>query len=188
MTFDEQTIQVPFLIPGGRLCSFSPCIEQVQKTSEILQIMGFEEICTMECLVREFDIRTASMPILDLSQSITGGQSDVLKIEENLSPSDDLKMEDIGDSLKKNPADADQQPKKLKMENDGDSVRNDTESVVMTTEECATSKDNMDTRKRTTSSLIGKVENRNFVFKTGVAPIQMPGHTGYLTFASLFPV
>ena len=27
----------------------------------------------------------------------------------------------------------------------------------------------------------------SFVFKTGLPPTQMPGHTGYLTFASLYP-
>ena len=35
---------------------------------------------------------------------------------------------------------------------------------------------------------IGKKEEKNFYFKSAIAPAQMPGHTGYLTFATLYPV
>lgn len=50
---------------GGRLCSFSPCIEQVQKTCEALQDQGFEDISTTEVLLREYDVRTVSLPLPD---------------------------------------------------------------------------------------------------------------------------
>jgi len=38
-----------------RLCSFSPCIEQVQKTCDALRELGFFQIRTFECLFREFE-------------------------------------------------------------------------------------------------------------------------------------
>ena len=38
-----------------RLCSFSPCIEQVQKTCEALRELGFFQIRTFECVFREFE-------------------------------------------------------------------------------------------------------------------------------------
>lgn len=50
---------------GGRLCSFSPCIEQVQRTAEALTDHGFEEINTLEVLLRVHDVRTVSLPLPD---------------------------------------------------------------------------------------------------------------------------
>jgi tRNA (adenine57-N1/adenine58-N1)-methyltransferase len=38
----------------GRLCSFSPCIEQVQKSTKIMEDLGFKEIRTYETLLRPF--------------------------------------------------------------------------------------------------------------------------------------
>lgn len=56
-----------FLIPGGRFCSFSPCIEQVQRTCLALQDHGFQEISTMEVLQTEIKITRRTIPVRDLS-------------------------------------------------------------------------------------------------------------------------
>ena len=42
---------------GGRLCNFSPCIEQVQKASEKMRELGFSEVRTFEILIRQFDVK-----------------------------------------------------------------------------------------------------------------------------------
>jgi hypothetical protein len=43
---------------GGRLCSFSPCIEQVQRTCLELDRLGFSEISTIEILLRSFEVQS----------------------------------------------------------------------------------------------------------------------------------
>ncbi|KAL2099365.1 hypothetical protein ACEWY4_005845 [Coilia grayii] len=50
---------------GGRLCSFSPCIEQVQRTCEILVSAGFTELSTLEVLLRTHDVRSVTLPLPD---------------------------------------------------------------------------------------------------------------------------
>lgn len=51
--------------PGGRLCSFSPCIEQVQKTCEALQSAGFTEVVALECLRREYRVQNRTFPVAE---------------------------------------------------------------------------------------------------------------------------
>lgn len=50
---------------GGKLCFFSPCIEQVQRTCAKLICEGFIELNTYECLQREMNVQYRSLPILD---------------------------------------------------------------------------------------------------------------------------
>lgn len=45
------------LRPDGRFCTFSPCIEQVQRTCEAMAANGFADIATFECLLREYEVR-----------------------------------------------------------------------------------------------------------------------------------
>nr|XP_021148076.1 tRNA (adenine(58)-N(1))-methyltransferase catalytic subunit TRMT61A isoform X3 [Columba livia] len=41
---------------GGRICSFSPCIEQVQRTCLAMEEYGFTEINTLEILLRVYNL------------------------------------------------------------------------------------------------------------------------------------
>ncbi|XP_053615277.1 tRNA (adenine(58)-N(1))-methyltransferase catalytic subunit TRMT61A [Plodia interpunctella] len=52
---------------GGRFCSFSPCIEQVQRTCLTLQQLGFQELATMEVLQTELKVSRKTCPVRDLS-------------------------------------------------------------------------------------------------------------------------
>jgi tRNA (adenine57-N1/adenine58-N1)-methyltransferase len=51
---------------GGRLCSFSPCIEQVQRTCQELRNAKFDDVEVMECLLRPFDVRPCVINIANL--------------------------------------------------------------------------------------------------------------------------
>lgn len=57
------------LFLGGRICSFSPCIEQVQRTCLALEEHDFTEINTLEILLRVYSVRTISLQIPDLGQA-----------------------------------------------------------------------------------------------------------------------
>ncbi|XP_049595925.1 tRNA (adenine(58)-N(1))-methyltransferase catalytic subunit TRMT61A isoform X3 [Syngnathus scovelli] len=50
---------------GGRVCSFSPCMEQVQRTCQALLAHNFEEVETLEVVLRVHEVRTVSMPLPD---------------------------------------------------------------------------------------------------------------------------
>ncbi|RVE53392.1 hypothetical protein evm_001962 [Chilo suppressalis] len=52
---------------GGRFCSFSPCIEQVQRTCIALEEHGFQDLVTMEVLQSELKVNRRTVPVRDLS-------------------------------------------------------------------------------------------------------------------------
>lgn len=51
---------------GGRICSFSPCIEQVQKSCEVMKHVGLQEIHTTEVLQTQYAIQPRVLPVIDL--------------------------------------------------------------------------------------------------------------------------
>ena len=51
--------------PLFALCSFSPCIEQVQRTCEVLLSAGFSELSTVEVLLRVHEVRGVTLALPD---------------------------------------------------------------------------------------------------------------------------
>lgn len=142
-------------ITGGRLCSFSPCIEQVQRTCETLTKHGFYELKTLECLLRNFDVRTINLPILDMGPDGTETE----EVQNKAVDSDITNCENS-----KNNGEGDSEPVSKKQK----------------TEE-------MSVKPRHDFDLIGVKDKQSFFFKTATPQVQMPGHTGFLTFATLYP-
>lgn len=56
----------------GRICSFSPCVEQVQQTCEALKKLNFTEIKMFEVLVRPYDVRKLPVTAVPKSAADTG--------------------------------------------------------------------------------------------------------------------
>jgi tRNA (adenine57-N1/adenine58-N1)-methyltransferase len=116
---------------GGRLCSFSPCMEQVQKTSIELRNQNFIDIQTFENLRCVYSVKSQIFPEFDFQMN---------SMNKNSEPTDSTNIK----SCKKR--------------------KNDNEN----------SDDSED-------------ENGTDVYKPYCSkPINLqPGHTGYLTFATL---
>ncbi|KAG8226093.1 hypothetical protein J437_LFUL006400 [Ladona fulva] len=104
---------------GGKLCSFSPCIEQVQRTVIAMNSEGFVDISTVECIQTDLKVASRIMPDIILSE------------DENVK---------------------------------GKRNADETEIQVQQTK-----------------------YDHNLSFLTGIPPNTQPGHTGYLTFATLPP-
>ncbi|XP_067006844.2 tRNA (adenine(58)-N(1))-methyltransferase catalytic subunit TRMT61A [Anabrus simplex] len=71
---------------GGRFVSFSPCIEQVQRTCETLVRHGFLELSTMECLQKELQVQTRTVPVLQLECLATKRSADATSTPKEPAP------------------------------------------------------------------------------------------------------
>ncbi|GFT48390.1 hypothetical protein NPIL_99521 [Nephila pilipes] len=121
-----------FKLTGGRICTFSPCIEQVQRTCLVLQEYGFLDIVTVECLQRVYDVKRITHTIISF---------------------DDIKVDDTSFNKSK--------------EDDIDGMEEQQPSS-----------------KKNGSGQSAQKENETISHWTAIPPLQTPGHTGYLTYAS----
>jgi tRNA (adenine57-N1/adenine58-N1)-methyltransferase len=78
----------------GVLCSFSPCVEQVQRTCVELQKFGFVDVKTVEMLGREFDVNERKF-FTDIEKASTG------KFSRNLSERDTKSVKEETKKAKK---------------------------------------------------------------------------------------
>lgn len=63
---DLQSLTIRSSSSGSRICCFSPCIEQVQRTVQALQICSFIDVQTIECVNRPFEFRPLVYKSLNL--------------------------------------------------------------------------------------------------------------------------
>lgn len=164
---------------GGRLCSFSPCIEQVQRTCDVLTQHGFSDLQTLECLLRNYDVCTINLPIADLgpcgsrSKKSNCEQGSDIKVPENTSS--ELSLINQG-----NNAD-------ISERNTGNIYQSGTASDADSKQNQLEKQKAANKNTRHDFDLIGKKDEESFFFKTAASQVQMPGHTGFLTFATLYP-
>ncbi|XP_064088449.1 tRNA (adenine(58)-N(1))-methyltransferase catalytic subunit TRMT61A-like [Macrobrachium nipponense] len=147
-------------IDGGRICSFSPCIEQVCRTCETMSALGLREITTMECLAREFQVKNINLPVIPSSKDV------------------DLEGDKKTEKFKK-----------IKLDNEAtDNVEMSAEistSDEMLVEE--TSNKNLEAKSSESARPNLSKEYKEVKFLSGITNLKMPGHTGYLTFATVPP-
>ncbi|XP_033127816.1 tRNA (adenine(58)-N(1))-methyltransferase catalytic subunit TRMT61A-like [Anneissia japonica] len=146
---------------GGRICSFSPCIEQVQKTCLELTAQGFEEVSTLECILRTYDVRTISLPVPKLGfESPTGTQA------EKSNTKTDKDEQVIGND-----------------DNDDSSKVKEEVTDTNGSKGKGRKRERLDYNPKEKGP---KGQSNCVVMKCTTQPKEMPGHTGYLTFATLF--
>jgi len=165
---------------GGRLCSFSPCIEQVQRSCSVMHDVGFTDVTTLECLQRVLDVRSVSVPVADLgygpmspgpklefdNNPVNGG----IQIVERLRPQKQKNIKHSPGAC----ADSGDDNKSSAHANE------DEETVAKVAHQTCTSTENSDSHNKRHCKV-------SYHFMSAVPVSQMTGHTGYLTFATLYP-
>ncbi|CAG8520720.1 10373_t:CDS:2 [Paraglomus brasilianum] len=74
----------------GKICCFSPCLEQVQRTCVVLNEAGFSEIQMFECLVRTHDVHT--IPVYTISDAVAKLKVQQAKKRKRVSDDEDREM------------------------------------------------------------------------------------------------
>jgi tRNA methyltransferase complex GCD14 subunit len=167
----ELLISFLFYLSGGRICSFSPCIEQVQRSCLVMKDNGFNEITTMECLIRPLDVRTVVMAMPDLGYGpgycYSDGESRLCKPIVGQVEVDGNGEEDINQS---------RAAKIIRLE-PGDDEVHDVEET------------NFGTGVQPSGRRSEAGTKASYVCKSIVPPStsNLTGHTGFLTFATLYP-
>lgn len=152
---------------GGRICTFSPCIEQVQRTCEALRNHRFSDLTTVECLARPFSINCVKLQPVDFGDTTVTS----LNKETSITGSSPSAGAAEGTPSAKEP---------VKVELDSAKTGNNTsiDSEISVAANLFQTNSNRDRS--------GSNKTNGFDYKMGLPPLTMQGHTGFLTFASLY--
>nr|XP_039254937.1 tRNA (adenine(58)-N(1))-methyltransferase catalytic subunit TRMT61A-like [Styela clava] len=180
---------------GGRLCSFSPCVEQVQRTCLALHESGcFEDIETIELVTKPYNIRKTTLPIVNLGLSdpevrealcgkAKGNPILPFAYEAgNCLPVGDVIM--ISENSNENTNSRRKQTLKRKQDwNDRNKVSRDKSADQMSKR--AENDDSLSKEEKEPSTPTPPSFTKNlFSTRTCSSPKEIYGHTGYLTFAT----
>ncbi|KAL7648540.1 UNVERIFIED_CONTAM: hypothetical protein RMT77_000446 [Armadillidium vulgare] len=142
---------------GGRICSFSPCVEQVNKSCEVMREIGLTEINTVECLQREFQLKSMVLPSVSFK-----------KVEEPNFERENSKI-------------IEPEKKKLKL----DPLSGQTESSDVENENTLNSEINEASNTGSKEESYEETLFKDYKIRTAMPLLKMQGHTGFLTFATV---
>ncbi|XP_027202489.2 tRNA methyltransferase 61 [Dermatophagoides pteronyssinus] len=156
---------------GAKICCFSPCIEQVQRSCQMLTRLNFSDIETIECVLRPYELRKASYEKLKLNQQFE--TSNGLSAD----PQESMNVDD-GDHHHNR---------------DNDNTINGMNKKIRTSEDDNNDNDNEEEEeKNSDSKIMEKDVNKNNDNGTTInywvtyMNTEITGHSGFLTFATNF--
>jgi len=165
------------MIPNAKFCSFSPCIEQVQRVCEGLKTLGFVDISTMECLLRLYDVRTMEMESLEQPdlESPTEETTEETKEEDK-----EIKI----DEEEKATENMEEETKEIQQTKEGkESKEEDVESKKRSRSDIQDWFEKIEKKKKIGIAKFGGVKRETMVVTRPFSDTR--GHTGFLTFARL---
>lgn len=194
---------------GGRLCSFSPCVEQVQRAIVVMEAQGFKEITTMECLIREFQVRKISLPVFEPDRPVPPPPAATPHLAGTKRKAADDVLAQPDEAVDEKPdGTTTEKPDEKGAEKPEDTVEpednksggpgkteeattatpvNQEKSGDKETESANGDKEEHSVAKLTVKPIQKQQQQKpaETTFTTGVPLSTMPGHTGFLTFATL---
>ena len=135
-------------------------MEQVQRTCEVLKEHGFCDLTTLECLARSFNVQNVKLAPIDFGDEV-GNLTD----QESSTVS-------LGSAVKVAKVNEEDMDTEVQCSSTEGSKGKDIEQQMGS---CGTQ-----------SSHSAKLRAKGREFKTGAPNVVMQGHTGFLTFASLY--
>ncbi|KAL9967910.1 hypothetical protein ACROYT_G026218 [Oculina patagonica] len=191
---------------GGRICSFSPCIEQVQKTCESLRSCGFRDIKVMECLSRTFEVKTVPLQVPYLGPDVSELPGEMSRdSSSSRKRKHDAESESCSTAFSSSKDDRENADAKTMESSSGGNIPSgqklpsNGEKLVKcelpNSESMETSTPSPRKHFTDTDPATGLVRNVRAVMSqkanktnilTGKPLKEMTGHTGYLTFATLY--
>ncbi|KAF9144500.1 tRNA (adenine-N(1)-)-methyltransferase catalytic subunit trm61 [Mortierella sp. GBA39] len=176
----------------GKICTFSPCIEQISRTVTALTEQGFVDIQMYECLIRFNEIRVIPMWTIDEAME---KQRAVEKKRKRAAPR--VVRDDNNNNTQDEESSSGHIDKSIKVE---PSVDDSNQSSAAATPNSTTESEMEDSVSTTTSTpVIGsetpasaseaepreRIEPKNVVVTR--LPVEQRGHTSYLMFATFTP-